>query len=76
MAFNPETAYTIVRQSINVRHFHAYRRRYVVRPPYQRKTVWDNAKKRALLDSLFRRYYIPSIVLRKFALLRMTLVVK
>lgn len=68
MGFNPETEYTIVRQSINVRHFHAYRRRYVVRPPYQRKTVWETQKKRALLDSLFRRYYIPSIVLREVRL--------
>ena len=68
MAFNPETEYTIVRQPISVRHFHAYRRRYVVRPPYQRKTVWETHKKRALLDSLFRRYYIPSIVLREVRL--------
>lgn len=68
MPFNPETEYTIVRQSISVRHFHAYKRRYVIRPPYQRKTVWETQKKRALLDSLFRRYYIPSIVLREVRL--------
>jgi hypothetical protein len=36
-----------------------------VRPPYQRKNVWSYSKKQALLDSLFRKYYIPRIVMRE-----------
>ena len=68
MAFNPEPEYHIETVAINIRHFHAYRKRYIVRPPYQRKTVWDTGKKQALLDSLFRRYYIPGIVIREVRL--------
>lgn len=68
MAFNPEAEYHIETVPINVRHLHAYRQRYIVRPPYQRKTVWETGKKQALLDSLFRRYFIPSIVIREVRL--------
>jgi len=32
---------------------------------YQRKSVWGPKKKKALLDSLFRRYYVPRIVIRE-----------
>ena len=70
MAFNPEQEYHIETVAINVRHFHAYQKRYIVRPPYQRKKVWDTNKKQALLDSMFRRYYIPSIVIREVRLNR------
>ncbi len=68
MAFNPEPEYHIETKAINIRHFHAFKERYIVRPPYQRKTVWDSGKKQVFLDSLFRRYYIPSIVLREVRL--------
>jgi len=51
-----------------MRDFHEYREDYVTRPPYQRKNVWSRAKQQALLDSLFRRYYIPRLVLREVRL--------
>jgi uncharacterized protein with ParB-like and HNH nuclease domain len=41
---------------------------FVVRPPYQRKNVWSRKKQQALLDSLFRRYYVPRIVIREVRL--------
>jgi hypothetical protein len=41
---------------------------YVVRPPYQRKSVWSVKKQQSLLDSLFRGYYIPKLVLREIRL--------
>ena len=68
MAFNPEQEYHIETKAINIRHFHAFRERYIVRPPYQRKNVWDWNTKQVFLDSLFRRYFIPSIVLREVRL--------
>lgn len=67
-AFNPTTEYIIVNETIPVRDFHDYPEDYVVRPPYQRKNVWTRKKKQALLDSLFRRYYIPRIVIREIRL--------
>lgn len=66
--FNPQTEYEVSDKSISIRDFHAYRDDYVVRSPYQRKTVWTKKKQHALLDSLFRRYYIPRIVLRQIRL--------
>ncbi|MGR3179211.1 MAG: HNH endonuclease family protein [Candidatus Anammoxibacter sp.] len=41
---------------------------YVTRPPYQRKSVWSKMKKQSLMDSLFRRYYIPKLVIREVRL--------
>ncbi len=64
MAFNPRTEYDIDRVQISVREFHDYADEYIIRPPYQRKTVWNDKQQENLLDSLFRRYYIPNIVLR------------
>ena len=66
--FNPVTEYIITTQEIPLEHFHKYKEAYVVRPPYQRKNVWSDAKQKALLDSLFRQYYIPKIVLREVRL--------
>ncbi|MFZ0748567.1 MAG: DUF262 domain-containing protein, partial [Pyrinomonadaceae bacterium] len=63
--FNPKTQYEIVPQIIQIREFQDYWEEFVVRPPYQRKSVWSPKKKRQLLDSLFRRYYIPRIVIRE-----------
>ncbi len=68
MAFSPEQEYIIVTENIHIKRFHDFREQYIVRPPYQRKTVWDAKTKDDLLDSLFRRYYIPSIVLREVRL--------
>lgn len=64
-SFDPMSAYTIVPKPTRIQDFHSYTEEYVVRPPYQRKMVWGRAKQQALLDSLFRRYYIPRIVLRE-----------
>ena len=38
---------------------------YIKRPPYQRKSVWTLAKKQKFVDSLFRKYFIPRIILRE-----------
>ncbi|MFL5483645.1 MAG: HNH endonuclease family protein [Gemmatimonadaceae bacterium] len=62
--FDPLTSYDVTFDSIPLRDFYAYWDDYVVRPPYQRKSVWSRKKKLALLDSLFRRYYVPRIVVR------------
>ena len=68
MAFNPEQEYIIVTENIHIKRFHDFKEQYIVRPPYQRKTVWNTQTKEDLLDSLFRRYFIPSIVLREVRL--------
>ena len=59
--FDPKTAYDIVPDNINIKDFHEYAEEFVVRPPYQRKNVWSRKKQQDLLDSLFRRYYVPRI---------------
>ena len=64
MAYNPASIYDIERVQIPVRDFHEYSDEYIIRPPYQRKSVWSDKQQSDLLDSLFRRYYIPNIVLR------------
>lgn len=66
--FNPQTEYDIYQDKVDVRDFHDYPEDFVVRPPYQRKSVWGTGKQQALLDSLFRRYYIPRLVLREVRL--------
>lgn len=68
MSFNPKSEYTIVTSDICIKDFHDYEEDYVTRPPYQRKSVWSRTKKQALLDSLFRRYYIPRLVIREVRL--------
>ncbi len=65
MPFNPKSDYTIVSTDINIKDFHEYADDYATRPPYQRKSVWTTKKKQALMDSLFRRYYIPRLVIRE-----------
>ena len=66
--FNPQTEYDVIPKSFQFRDFHDYREEFVVRPPYQRKNVWSRKKQQALLDSLFRRYYVPKIVIREVRL--------
>jgi 5-methylcytosine-specific restriction endonuclease McrA len=68
MAFNPKSEYTIVPAEISILDFFLYKDDYVIRPPYQRKAVWSKAKKQSLMDSLFRRYYIPKLVIREVRL--------
>ena len=68
MPFNPKSEYTIVPREISIKDFFDYKEDYVTRPPYQRKSVWSNGKKQALMDSLFRRYYIPKLVIREVRL--------
>lgn len=63
--FNPKPQYEVVQDTLPIRDFHDYWEEFVVRPPYQRKSVWSKKKKQALLDSLFRRYYVPRIVIRE-----------
>jgi hypothetical protein len=66
--FDPEPAYTVVPENLQISEFTEYWEDYVVRPPYQRKTVWSRSKQQALLDSLFRGYYVPRIVIREVRL--------
>jgi len=66
--FLPKSQYDVIPDKIDVRDFHEYTDEYVTRPPYQRKNVWSIKKQQALLDSLFRRYYIPKLVLREVRL--------
>ena len=66
--FDPPTEYDISREKTPLKDFHDYADEYITRPPYQRTTVWNRQKKLRLLDSLFRRYYVPHIVLRTIRL--------
>jgi len=68
MAFNPKPEYITVSSDINIKDFFEYKEMYVTRPPYQRKSVWSKKKKQSLMDSLFRRYYIPKLVIREVRL--------
>ncbi len=63
--FQPESEYDVVPDAITIKDFHEYPELFVTRPPYQRKNVWSTKKQQSLLDSLFRRYYIPRLVLRE-----------
>ena len=65
MAFNPKTEYTIVQDQFAIEDFHKYKEDFITRPAYQRKSVWGRGKKQALMDSLFRRYYVPKLVIRE-----------
>ena len=66
--FSPKSEYTIVRRNFPIKDFSDFYDEFVVRPPYQRKSVWSNKKQQDLLDSLFRNYYIPRIVIREVRL--------
>lgn len=68
MAFNPRKDYEVIFEPIAITDFSQYAEEYIVRPPYQRKAVWSRKKQQELLDSLFRRYYIPRIVIREVRL--------
>ena len=68
MSFNPKKEYIVTPKTFAIRDFHAYSDRFITRPPYQRKSVWGKKKKQYLIDSLFRRYYIPKLVIREVRL--------
>ncbi len=68
MGFDPIPKYKITPDKINIKDFHDYKEEFVTRPPYQRKSVWNKRKKQSLMDSLFRRYYIPKLVIREVRL--------
>lgn len=65
MSFNPKPEYTIISSETPIKDFYDYKGEYVTRPPYQRKAVWSKLKKQSLMDSLFRRFYIPKLVIRE-----------
>lgn len=68
MAFNPKQEYLITEDKIRLKDFFDYREDYITRPPYQRKSVWSVKKQQSLFDSLFRRYYVPRLVVREVRL--------
>lgn len=63
--FRVDEPYLIERKNIRLSDFYKKRHLYVKRPPYQRKTVWLRPKQLKLIDSFFRKYYVPRIVLRQ-----------
>ena len=63
--FTKPQEYLVKAQIIRMRDFHDRRGLYVTRPPYQRKVAWTTTNQRHLLDSIFRGYYIPKLVLRQ-----------
>ena len=65
MQFNPQQKYRIESKTYQIEDFHKYAEEFITRPPYQRKTVWSVKKKQSLMDSLFRRYYVPKLVIRE-----------
>jgi len=68
MAFNPKQEYLITEDKIRLKDFFDYREDYITRPPYQRKSVWSVKKQQSLFDSLFRRFYVPRLVVREVRL--------
>jgi hypothetical protein len=63
--FRVEEPYLVERKPIRLVEFYRKNDLYVKRPPYQRKTVWSKRKQIQLIDSFFRQYYVPRIVLRQ-----------
>ena len=63
--FRVKEPYLAERKTIRLIEFHRKSNLYVKRPPYQRKTVWPRQKQLQLIDSFFRQYYVPQIVLRQ-----------
>ncbi len=64
MPFSPRQDYNITPGLVRLKDFDDFPEAYITRPPYQRKNVWDEKRKQALMDSLLRRYYVPKLVLR------------
>lgn len=55
-------------ESRNIYYFHEHAHQYVKRPPYQRKTVWEDKKKSKLIESFLRQLYVPPVVIRQVVL--------
>ena len=64
MSVSPKMEYDVEHKQIKICEFYEKAHEFRVRPPYQRKNLWPTRLKQALMDSLLRRRYIPSIVLR------------
>lgn len=63
--FNPRPEYRVENNVYKLIQFHRYPGKFITRPPYQRKSVWKRKEQQALLDSLFRKYYVPRLVMRE-----------
>lgn len=68
MPFSPRQEYQISPDIVHLKDFDDFSDAYITRPPYQRKTVWNEKKKQSLMDSLVRRYYVPRLVFRQVQL--------
>ena len=66
--FDVKSEYRVVNEAVRLTEFRDFWEDFVVRPPYQRKSVWGRKKQQELLDSIFRGYYVPRIVLREVRL--------
>jgi uncharacterized protein with ParB-like and HNH nuclease domain len=64
MSFSPRQDYNIIPTLVRLKELYDFPEAYITRPPYQRKTVWEDRRKQAPMDSLFRRYYVPKLVFR------------
>ncbi|MHB1867444.1 MAG: DUF262 domain-containing protein [Nitrososphaerales archaeon] len=63
--FSIKKEYNVESRSLELRYFYEYKDALLLRPPYQRKAnIWDERQRLAFLDTLCRRYYVPSVVLR------------
>jgi len=63
--FRVKEPYLLEQKPIRLIEFQRKNHLYVKRPPYQRKTVWSRQKQLQLIDSFFRQFYVPGIVLRQ-----------
>lgn len=50
--------------AIHLKDLDKKRELYIKRPPYQRKNVWPIPKQQKFIESIFRKYFVPRIVLR------------
>lgn len=65
VVFRKPQEYIARPEVIRLLDFHDRKENFVTRPPYQRKAVWGVSDQRALLDSIFRGYYVPRLLLRQ-----------
>lgn len=49
----------------DISKYYSDRHIFVLRPPYQRKNVWNSRQKKELMDSFVRQLYVPPVVLRQ-----------
>lgn len=66
--FDIKSEYRVINEAVRLTEFRDFREDFIIRPPYQRKSVWTTKKQQELLDSIFRGYYVPRIVLREVRL--------